>query len=86
MKIVGLTNVSREEGYIYYMRKFSGIALIQIPGNTLQAPVSFFIETSPLGTKSISVSIRNKLNYPILPVRKALADYILEEDREGKLP
>lgn len=86
MKIVGLKNVSREDGYIYYMRKFSGIALIQIPGNTLQTPVSFFIETSPLGTKSISVSIRNQLNYPILPVRKALADYILEEDREGKLP
>lgn len=86
MKILEFTNINREEGYIYYMRKFSAIALIQIPGNTLEEPVSFNIETSPLGTKNIEVYISKQINYPVIPIKKALVNYILEEDKEGKLP
>ena len=86
MRVLEVKNLNREDGYIYYMRKFSGIALIQIPGDTLQTPISFNIETSPFGTKKISVNVGEQLNYPVLPVKKALADFILEKDKEGKLP
>ena len=86
MKIFVQINLNRGDGHIYYMLKFSGIALIQIPGDTLQTPISFNIETSPFGTKKISVNVGEQLNYPVLPVKKALADFILEKDKEGKLP
>ncbi len=86
MKILELKNLYREEGYIYYMRKFSGTALIQIPGDTLQAPVSFCIETSPFGTKTIDIEVSNTINYPVLPIKKALETFILSEDNEGRLP
>lgn len=86
MKIAGLTNLFREEGYIYYMRKFSGIALIEIPGETVKVPVTFSIETSPFGSKTIELDMSSNINYPILPVRKALEAFILQEDAEGRLP
>ncbi len=86
MKILELRNLYREEGYIYYMRKFSGVALIQIPGDTLQAPLQFSIETSPFGTKTIDIEVSKSVNYPVLPIKKALEAYILEEDKEGRLP
>ena len=86
MRILELKNLYREEGYIYYMRKFSGVALIQIPGDTLQAPVSFSIETSPFGTKTIDIEVSSTLNYPLLPIKKALETFIITEDNEGRLP
>lgn len=86
MKILELNNLYREEGYIYYMRKFTGNVLIQIPGNTLSSPVTFTIETNPFGQKTIEIEIGSALNYPVLPIKKALTDYILDEDKEGRLP
>ncbi|MDE5898216.1 MAG: hypothetical protein K2H09_02970 [Treponemataceae bacterium] len=86
MKVLALQNLMREEGHIYYRRKFTGEAQIQIPGNTLQASVAFCIETSPLGTKDVEIEVGNAINYPLLPIKKALKQFILEEDQEGKLP
>ncbi len=86
MKILGLRDLYREEGYIYYMRKFSGIVLIEVPGNTLTASITFSIETSPFGTTTIDINLDSDLNYPIIPIKKALESYILDEDKEGRLP
>ncbi len=86
MKILELKDLEREEGYIYYRRNFSALAILEIPGSTLEAPVEFCIETSPLGEKTIELNINNNINYPLLPVKKALKEYILLQDTEGKLP
>ncbi len=86
MKIAGFQNLFREEGYIYYMRKFSGTALVEVPGDTLRASVTFSIETNPFGEKTIVIDVGNSINYPILPIKKALESYILVEDNEGRLP
>ena len=86
MRILELKNLFREEGYIYYRRNFSGEAVIEVPGTTLYAPIDFCIETDPLGVRSIELSVASNVNYPLLPLKKALAAYILEEDKEGRLP
>lgn len=86
MKILELKNLAREEGYIYYRRNFSALALVEIPGSTLEAPLEFCIETNPLGQKTIDITLNNNINYPILPVKKALREFILLQDNEGKLP
>ena len=86
MKILELKNLAREEGYIYYRRNFSALALVEIPGATLEAPLEFCIETNPLGQKTIDITLNNNINYPILPVKKALREFILLQDNEGKLP
>lgn len=86
MKILDLKNLFREEGYIYYRRNFSGTADVEIPGQTLEADVDFCIETDPLGKKTVDIQFKKTLNYPILPIKKALKDYILKQDSEGKLP
>ena len=86
MKILELKDLEREEGYIYYRRNFSALALVEIPGSTLEAPLEFCIETNPLGQKTIDITLNNNINYPILPVKKALREFILLQDNEGKLP
>lgn len=86
MKILDLKNLFREEGYIYYRRNFSATADVEIPGQTLETDVDFCIETDPLGKKTVDIQFKKPLNYPILPIQKALKDYILKQDSEGKLP
>ncbi len=86
MKILGLKNLFREEGYIYYRRKFSGTADVEIPGQTIETDIDFWIETDPLGKKSVDIQFLKPVNYPILPIKKALKEYILIQDSEGKLP
>ena len=86
MRILELRDLNREEGYIYYRRNFTGTAVIEIPCSTLEAPIAFCIEMDPFGVKTIEIDIENTLNYPVLPVKKALKEYILLRDSEGILP
>ena len=86
MRVLEIRNVYREDGCIYYFRKFKGDAVVQLPVSTLETPITFTIEASPLGTKTIDVELSQTINYPVLPIKKALTDFILLEDKEGKLP
>lgn len=86
MRILELKNLYREEGYIYYRRNFTGDVLVEIPGQTLECSVDFCIETDPLGQKSVEVDVAKTINYPVLPIKKALKEFILIEDSEGRLP
>jgi len=54
--------------------------------STMETPVQFCIESSPLGVKTIEIQLSSTLNYPVIPIKKALTQYILTEDNQGKLP
>ena len=86
MKVLEIRNVYREDGCIYYFRKFKGDAVVQLPVATLETPITFSIEASPLGTKDIEVEIVQPIDYPVIPVMNALKEFIRTEDSEGKLP
>lgn len=86
MNILELKDVSREEGEIFYIRKFSGIAVLELPTTTEDVPISFSIETSPFGQRDISVKVNSTPNYPVMPLIAKLKSYILTSDKEGRLP
>lgn len=86
MKVLTIKNLQREEGYIYYIRKYAGIAELESNGGTFEANIAFSIEATPFGTKNIDIDISDAINYPILSVKKSLTEYILSEDKEGRLP
>ena len=86
MRVVEIRNICREEGSIYYLRKFKGEAIIELPGGDFETPVEFSIETDPLGTKKIDVIISEPINYPVVPIKSALRTYIITADSKEKLP
>ncbi|NLC93194.1 MAG: hypothetical protein GX677_07025 [Treponema sp.] len=86
MKVLEMKNIEREEGQIFYLRKYKGEAVLQFPTNTLNTKIQFTIETNPLGKKNIDLAILQAINYPLLPVRKAILEYIFTEELEGRLP
>ena len=87
MQILTLKNIKKTEGVIYYRRQYTADAEIQLPSQIEELPISFTIETGPLGNKVFELDFDvTKLNYPILPVRKAIKEYILNIDQNGVLP
>lgn len=88
MQVLGLSNISGDDTYIYYRRTYSAIATLQLLQNKVDAKISFTIEIGPLGDKNIYVDIDPScdIDYPLIPVKSALKAYILKLDNEGKLP
>lgn len=86
MNIVELKDIEREEGHIFYLRKYTANAVIELPTETSQIPISFSIETGPMGDKNVNVKIRQTPNYPVLPLIAKLKTFILNNDKEGLLP
>lgn len=86
MKVLELKNLMREEGQIFYLRKYACDVVLEFPTTVVEAKVLFSIEMSPLGQKTIDLNIMQDLNYPIIPIRKAITDFIIKEDNEGRLP
>lgn len=87
MRVLEINQLEKGEGWIYYMQRYKGNAVIEIPGQQLDVPVSFSIEIGPLGDKKIEVDdISNAINYPVFPIMKALREYINILSKEGSLP
>lgn len=86
MKVLQLKELQREEGQIFYLRKYTCIIVLELPTGVENAEIRFSIETSPFGTKNFELSILTDINYPLLSVRRAILEYLLVEEQEGRLP
>jgi hypothetical protein len=88
MKVIGLNSIHREDSCLYYRRKFTADAKLDILANTVVTTIAFCIETGPLGDRTIEIDLPRDedLNYPIIPITSALKQYILTLDSEGTLP
>ena len=51
MKVVDIKNLQREEGHIFYLRKYEGDAVLELPTSVETTKIKFSIEMSPLGEK-----------------------------------
>ena len=86
MDVLEIKNLYREETGLYYRRNFTGLAVIELPIKTIEVPLDFIIEVGPLGNRNFDIELKEKIDYPLLPVMKKLKEYIELLDKEGKLP
>ena len=87
MQILKLNNVNKNEGVIYYRRHYTAEAEIELPNCVEKVPISFTIETGPLGDKQFDIDFDpQRINYPLVPIKRALKEYILNIDQLGVLP
>lgn len=87
MKVLDIRSISKEEGYIYYINKYQGTAILDIMAQEVSIPVGFRIEMNPLGQKSIQIDpLPADLNYPVLPIKKSLLAFIDTMSKNGSLP
>jgi hypothetical protein len=86
MEVIQLKEVKKEESPIHYRRNYTASAeLVLVGGRAVDTPIAFTIEHSPLGTVLISLVLKEKLDYPSLPVIKALKIFIQAMESKGEL-
>ncbi len=86
MRVIELNKIEREESELFYRRKYKCNAVLQLPTSDESIPVLFTIETDPFGKKIIELSFPTPVNYPLIPIKRALVEFILTEEMEGRLP
>ena len=90
MKILELRQIKRTEDGLYYRRKFSAEAAVEIPIAVLELPILIKLvpgqETGPLGNRDIDIEFSKQPDYPLIPIKNALTKTITEMDMEGRLP
>ena len=86
MKIVEIKNIIRKDVPIYYRRLYTGIAIIELLNKLMEVPLDFQIEHKPTGQTEIDITLSQTVDYPLIPLRKELKNFIGELDSVGKLP
>lgn len=86
MKVVELANLQREDVQIFYIRKYAATAVLDLTARTANVDIEFSIEMNSFGNKDISLSLKSPIDYPLIPIRKSILEYITNLETEGKLP
>ena len=86
MRIIAIRNVERKDAPIYYRLAYTGIATIELSTGTNNYRVDFTIEMTPLGGKKIAATFLDGIDYPLVPVMKAMKDFIEAAHANGELP
>ncbi|MBQ9538930.1 MAG: hypothetical protein IJU95_06640 [Treponema sp.] len=82
-----IKSISKDDGYIYYINRYKATAVIEYLSKEASFPFSFYVEINPLGMRSYHVNnIPRSLDYPIIPVMKALKECVIEMDKKHELP
>ncbi|MDR3172599.1 MAG: hypothetical protein LBU17_13435 [Treponema sp.] len=86
MKILEIKELIRKDVPIYYRRLFSGIVIMELLDKPVERHIDFSIETKPTGQKEILITIAEPLDYPLVPILRALKTFIDTIDERGELP
>ena len=86
MRVVELQNLVREDVQIFYIRKYAATAVLDLTARTANVEIEFSIEMNSFGNKEISLSIKTQIDYPLIPIRKSIIEYLTNLEHEGKLP
>lgn len=86
MEIKYIKDMIRKDVPIYYRKLYTGVAVIELKKGPCDFRIDFSIEYKPTGHKEIAISFIDTIDYPLIPVNKALKHYIDELDSAGGLP
>ncbi|MDR2617634.1 MAG: hypothetical protein LBC62_02080 [Treponema sp.] len=86
MKILEIRDIVRKDVPIYYRRLYSGTAVLELINKPREVSLEFQIEHKPTGDTEINVTLREQVDYPLVPLQKELKNYISTLDSTGKLP
>jgi hypothetical protein len=86
MKIAEIKNLVRKDVPIYYRRLFTGIIVVDLINETVERNINFTVETKPSGVNEVIINELESIEYPLLPLTKAIKNHISVLDESGGLP
>jgi len=86
MRIAEIRNLVRKDVPIYYRRLFTGILVVELINETVEKAINFTVETKPSGINEVIINELESIEYPLLPLTKAIKRHISILDETGGLP
>ena len=86
MGLIAINNVIRRDSPIYYRHEYRGVAVVEFAGRKCQAGIDFVLETNPFGGRSVNVTIKDTIDYPVVTLQRELQAAIEQLDLKNKLP
>lgn len=84
MKIIDLRDIQRENEHIHYRKRYRAVLVYSIGGSEEHlANIVFVFEYNAFGSKKLIIQFEDPINYPLLPAKKKLSEYILTRFEHG---
>lgn len=86
MQLLNIINIEKKDVPIYYRNEYTAISEFLLLGKSaISLPIFFSIEMAPTGEKSIDIKLKDKIDYPIVPILRLLKKEIMDMEQKGKL-
>jgi len=86
MKVHGIDQLTKKDIPLYYRNEYEGLGDLEYPtGERLRVPLEFTVEIKPTGERVIAVKLKERIDYPLLPVLRALKERIKILESNGDL-
>jgi hypothetical protein len=85
MKVVELREIRRRETHLHYIREFTAVAVLESNAAKCVKNVSFTVEHKALGPPDINVRVLDSVDWPLLPVVRAIRTHLYDLERKGNL-
>ncbi len=86
MKLLGIKDIEKKDIPLYYRNEYmanSEFSLLE--ENIKEIKIYFAIEMLPTGEKKIEIKLREKIEYPLVPILKVLKIEIEKLEQSGSL-
>jgi len=86
MKVHGIDQLTKKDIPLYYRNEYEGWGDIEFSADTRrQIPLEFTVEILPTGERVIDVKLKERIDYPLVPVIRALKEKIKFLEENGNL-
>jgi hypothetical protein len=85
MKVLELRELSKRDAPIHYLKEFTAVAVLESQQGRTEADIAFTLEHKALGPPEVTVRLMDPVDWPLLPVVRALRDHICELEKLGRL-
>jgi hypothetical protein len=86
MKIITIKDMIRKDVPIYYRRLYTGVVVLELLKGFEEHRIDFTLENKPTGQVEISVTLNDKIDYPLVPLTREVKKFIANLDSAGGLP
>ncbi len=87
MDLIEIKNILKRDVPLHYREDFSALAVFRDTNTqqNLEIPVEFSLETNAFGNKSVEVSLKTSVDYPVDPLVELIKNHILSLDKVRKI-
>jgi hypothetical protein len=86
MKVVELRDLSRRDSSIHYIKELTAVAVLEWDQRRSESDIAITLEHKPIGPPDVTVHLLDAVEWPALPIIRAIRDYVTELERSGRLP